>query len=43
MKSVILGIALMIAISVVAWAVMGPQKLTSESAYSSSNNSVRLD
>lgn len=43
MKSVLLGIALMIAVSVVAWAVMGTLDHSSQSVFSSPNNSVRLD
>ena len=43
MKSVYLGIALMIAISGLAAVVLQLQDNSSASAYSSSNGSVRLD
>jgi len=43
MKAVVLGIAAMIAISVVAWAVLGTQVTATDEAYTSPNNTVRLD
>lgn len=43
MKSVLLGICLMVVVSVGAWAVMGTQATTSGEAFVSKNNSVRLD
>jgi len=43
MKSVLIGIAAMIVISAIAWGVTQTQKTSSADAYSSSNQSVRLD
>jgi len=43
MKSVLFGLAAMVVISVVAWAVMGTQATTSGEQFTSENNSVRLD
>lgn len=42
MKSVLMGIGLMIVVSGVAWIVTDTQKVSSGEAYVSSNNSVRL-
>lgn len=43
MKSVLTGIAMMIVISAIAWGVAETQVTSSADAYSSSNQSVRLD
>lgn len=43
MKSIVFGIGLMIAASIVAWAVLGTQKQDVGHALVSDNNSVRLD
>ncbi|MEM8957767.1 MAG: hypothetical protein AAGC86_08130 [Pseudomonadota bacterium] len=43
MKSVILGIAAAIILSVAAWYVTSERKVTSEERFTSPNNSVRLD
>ncbi len=43
MKSVLLGIGLMIVVSVGAWLVMDMQATTAGESHTSSNNSVRLD
>lgn len=43
MKSVLMGIGLMVFVSVIAWIVTGTQETTTGEAYVSSNNSVRLD
>lgn len=43
MKSVYLGIALMVAISALAAVVIEAQDHSASAAYSSSNDSVRLD
>ena len=42
MKSVLMGIGLMIVVSGVAWVVTGTQETSSGEAFVSSNNSVRL-
>ena len=43
MKSVLLGICLMVVVSIGAWLVMDTQATTAGEAFSSPNNSVRLD
>lgn len=43
MKSVLLGIGLMVVVSVIAWGVLGTQRQSSGDAFVSSNHSVRLD
>ncbi len=43
MKSVLLGIGLMILVSIVAWLVLGADQETSAQANVSPNNTVRLD
>lgn len=43
MKSVLLGIGLMLVVSVIAWGVLGTQRQSSGDAFVSSNHSVRLD
>lgn len=43
MKSVLLGIGLMIVVSAGAWLVMDNQATSSGEAFVSANNSVRLD
>ena len=43
MKSVLLGIGLMVVVSVGAWLVMDMQVTTAGDAFTSPNNSVRLD
>ena len=43
MKSVLLGIALMIVISVVGWTAMGTFRVGADEANVSRNNSVRLE
>ncbi len=43
MKSVLIGIAAMIVISAIAWGVAQTQTTSSADAFSSSNQSVRLD
>lgn len=43
MKSIVLGIGLMIAASIIAWAVLGTQQQDTGQALVSDNNSVRLD
>ena len=43
MKSVVVGIAAMIIISLGAWIVLGSFSQTSGDAFVSENNSVRLD
>lgn len=43
MKSVLLGICLMIVVSCSAWLVMDSQAKSSGEAFTSSSNSVRLD
>ncbi|MEP1209922.1 MAG: hypothetical protein ABJM29_21550 [Rhizobiaceae bacterium] len=42
MKSVLMGIGLMIVVSGIAWFVTGTQEISSGEAFVSSNNSVRL-
>ena len=42
MKSVLMGICLMVAVSAVAWIVTGTQETSSGEAFVSSSNSVRL-
>ena len=43
MKSVLIGIAMMIVISTIAWGVAQTQETLSADAFSSANQSVRLD
>jgi len=43
MKSVLLGIGLMVVVSVIAWGILGTQKESTGQAFVSSNHSVRLD
>lgn len=43
MKSVLLGIGLMVVVSVIAWGVLGTQRQSSGDAFVSNNHSVRLD
>ncbi|MDF1776847.1 MAG: hypothetical protein P1V13_12500 [Rhizobiaceae bacterium] len=43
MKSVLLGVGLMVVVSVIAWGILGTQRQSSGDAFVSSNHSVRLD
>lgn len=43
MKAVGLGIAAMVVISAISWVVLETQITTADEAYTSQNNSVRLD
>lgn len=43
MKSVLIGIVLMIALGAIAWGILQSQEQSSADAYSSPNQSVRLN